>query len=165
MSQTVVNSTLTKAFAGMLADAGPNDVITRIQAEASAEMPFGIMVAEGAADEAGILPVDGTSKFAGLLMHSHAYAKDTELGTVGIKPKAVLSILRKGRAWVTVEETVAKGDPVFIRHTASGGNTQKGAFRKSADTATATDLTKKGVYLTAATAGNLALVEIDMTNG
>lgn len=163
--QTSYQNRLLAGFAGQLYDVGPTDKISRVSAEVALEMPFGIMAAFGVTDNAALLPVGAGAKMVGVVLHSHSYPKDIVLGMLGLKPKACLSLLRKGRCWVTVEQAVAPADPVFIRHTAGAGGTQLGAFRKDADTATATDLTKKGVYLSTAAIGGLALVEIDMTNG
>lgn len=72
-----------------------------------------------------------------------------------------IGAISQGRVWVKVEEIVAIGDPVFVRHASGAGGTVLGSFRKSADTATATQLTG-AIYLTAAAAAGLALVEINL---
>src|SRR3990172_9189666 len=46
-------------------------------------------------------------------------------------------IRRQGRIWVFIDETVTPQSPVFVRHTAGAGGTVLGAFRLTADTATA----------------------------
>lgn len=162
MPQTSVSSSLTKAFAGMKGDSRKDGHDRSfVNAEASAEIPFGVAVAHGSTDEAAILPADANSKLAGVVVHSHAYDKRVDFGTTGLKPKVSLSVMRKGSIWVQVEETVAPGEPVFARHTASGGNTTKGLFRNDADSATCTQL-GNSKFLTAATAGNLALVDVDV---
>jgi hypothetical protein len=127
-------------------------------------MPFGIAVKEGTGDNDANLPGAGTDKLAGILLHSHAYDKNNELGTTGLKPKAVLGVLRKGRVYVTVEEAVVKGDRLFVRHTAGVGGTQKGAVRKSAVGGETVDATKQGVFLTSASAAGLAVLEVDFVN-
>ena len=65
-----------------------------------------------------------------------------------------------GKVWVAVEEAVSAMDPVYVRY-ATGSGTQKGAFRKSADSSTAAALTG-GRYLTSASAGGMALAEINI---
>jgi hypothetical protein len=96
----------------------------------------------------------------GVVLHSHDYAPTLQLGTTGIKPKNMMSVLNRGRVWVQVEDAVAVGGRCFVRHTASGGNTQLGKFRSNADTATAIEW-KGARYLTAASGGGLAMVEVD----
>lgn len=68
-------------------------------------------------------------------------------------------IVRKGVVWVKVEEAVAPGDPVFVRFAAGAGGTNLGAFRKSADTATAVQY-PGAVYLDTAAANGLARVDL-----
>jgi len=45
----------------------------------------------------------------------------------------VCSVMRSGPIWVEVEQTVAKGDPVYVRHTANGAGKDPGQFRKDSD--------------------------------
>lgn len=44
-------------------------------------------------------------------------------------------LMKAGDVWVYVEEAVSDGDPVYVRIASSGGNTQLGAFRNDADSA------------------------------
>ena len=98
--QTSYALRMTAGFPGMLADSGFHDIRCFAQAEASAEVPFGVMVAQGSANEKAILPASLSAKMVGVVVHSHDYAKDLELGTTGIKPKNPLSVLNRGRIWV-----------------------------------------------------------------
>ncbi len=66
----------------------------------------------------------------------------------------------RGTVWVTVEEAVGPMDPVYVRYD-TGTGSQKGAFRKSADTSTAA-LLAGARYLTGALANGLALVDINI---
>jgi hypothetical protein len=163
MPQTsYANQSATAAFAGMLADGSDNEVSSYVQAEASAEVAFGRMVKHGTLDTDALILTAGTNKLAGIVTHAHNYAKDTELGSTGLKPKAQLNILRKGRVWVAVEEAVAVGGAVRVRHTASGGNTAVGGFATTAEAAKTMDISKFARYLTSTTAAGFALLEIDM---
>ena len=71
-----------------------------------------------------------------------------------------------GQVYVTVEEAVSAMDPVYVRWAdGNGGRVQKGAFRKSADQVAAADTATQltgARYLTGASAGSLALVEINL---
>lgn len=149
------------AFAGMKADSGEDDCRTFAQAEASAEIPFGAMVAQGSADNKAILPADANAKFVGVVVHSHEYVPTLEMGTTGLKPKVPMAVMIKGRIWVYTEETVALTDSVYVRHTAGAGGSQKGLFRKSADTATA--VLVRGVrWISSRTGAGLVQVQVDM---
>ncbi len=134
---------LTAAFAGMLVDLQNKQATSHVQGEASAEIPFGAGVIQGTAStvagtpDPALLPVDANSRLIGVAMHSHAYQAEVQLGTVGMKPKVMVSVLRKGRIYVLWEGgAIAKGANVYCRHTAGVGE-QKGAFRHDADTADA----------------------------
>ena len=161
MAQTSYSVNMAVAYAGMKADMFNDDVESMFNEEASAEMPFGVMLAQGTADSGALLPDSDTEILVGVLLHSHEYAKDSELGSTGVKPDAALNVLRKGRVWVTVEEAVSPGDRPYVRYAGSG---QEGAFRKSAVIGETIDARAWGVFRTSADASGLALLELDMTN-
>jgi hypothetical protein len=50
---------------------------------------------------------------------------------------ATVPVLAAGRIWVRTEDACTERGPVYVRIAASGANTQIGAFRSDADTATA----------------------------
>jgi len=135
---------LAAAFPGMLADlALVKHAESLVQGEASAEVPFGGGVVQGTASvlagtpDKAILPVDANSKILGVVMHSHAFNRETQLGTVGVKPTNLISVLRKGSIYVLWEGgAVTKGAPLYVRFTAGVGE-QAGAWRHDADTADA----------------------------
>ena len=170
--QTTISNTIAPAFAGMLADNSESDIITRTNSEATLEMPFGIIVAKGATDGTALLPVTIDDELIGVVLHSHAYEPDSatspgDLGLVGLKPKAGLNILWRGRCWVAVEQAVNQYDPVFVRFQANGaGKLQLGAVRKDSDGGTAINLSASAKFVTSqATFGGFAMIQIDMTNG
>jgi len=164
MSQTSISTTMALAYAGLLADSGFHDVISRVNGEASAEIRFGAMVAQDTADDECDLLAADTDKPIGVVVHSHAYDKPNDLGDTGLKPKAMVNVLRKGRIWVPVEEAVVAMDPVFVRHTVADSGSFQGAFRKSDDNNETIDLTGVARFLTSASASGFAVVEVDMSN-
>lgn len=133
MTQTSVPYSIAAAIAGAKADLTHGVTQSYVNAEASAEMPFGIVVKEGANDGEALLLTASSNKLAGLVLHSHAYDVRYELGTTGIKPKVMLNIMRKGRAWVQVEEPVNRGDIPWVRVATGALGTVVGSFRKSQD--------------------------------
>lgn len=167
MPQLSYTKNMAAAIAGMMVDARMHAVKeSYVQGEASAEIPFGVGIVEGAAgangtNNKGLLPVDATSVFAGILLFQQNYAKDVELGSVGLKPFAPMTVVRKGLIWVIVEDAVAKDATPFMRHTPNGaGKLQKGAFRSDADTANAIKL--RGCVFRSSTSGaGLAQLEVD----
>lgn len=135
---------LAAGFPGLLADlALVKTADTLVQGEASAAVPFGAGVVQGDAStvagtpDDALLPVDANSKVLGVVMHSHAFNRETQLSAVGVLPTNLISVLRKGRIFVLWEGgAITKGSPLYVRYTAGVGE-QKGAFRHDADTADA----------------------------
>lgn len=157
--QTVYNKTPAIAFDGMLADTnGNNDVLSRASEEATS-FGYGLAVVAGTdPDVQAILPV-GAAKLLGVSLHSHANEVNADNENL-IQETSVFNVLHAGRIYVKVEEAVTPASPVFIRVAAGAGGTQKGAFRASADTATAR--ASSGLrFITSAGANGFAQLEID----
>jgi hypothetical protein len=162
--QTSYGTTRTKAIEGALADNGPHDVVVKYNGEASAEIAFGRGVKFGATDDAALLPSAQADKICGITVHSDQYAAE-ELGTTGMKPKAVMSVLRKGRIWAMARSAVTPGDRLFIRAVSSESGFEKyGGLEDAADASDMIDSTAQGVWLDTAAQGELARLEVDFTN-
>lgn len=104
------------------------------------------------------------------LSGNHAFGialADTSLETRSAAPLAgynagmAVSVLRKGRIWVEVEDyaSVVDGAAVYVRHAASGTE-ELGSIRTDADTADATVLPGAKFYGVAV--GSLAIVELNI---
>lgn len=170
------------AYAGMIADGGQvRDIKTLMSAEASAQIPFGVAVAfkpSPTYDTDATMPANSTDLVAGILVHSHDYARQFvvtqpdgttatvgDLGTTGVAPGAHLGVMRKGRIWVVVEDGCAVGDRLYVRYSShTGVGTQLGAIRATADSGYTIDLTKVGQFVTSCAAAGLAMLEVDFTN-
>lgn len=155
-------------IAGLIADNTDGMVIeSAYQAEASDEIAFGRMVqyTTGLVDPAKppkALNLSGApTLLGGVVVFGHEYERRTQLGDTGVKPKNLLSIMRRGRIWVPVEEGVDVTDDVYVRHTASGGNTP-GSFRNDADTANAVRL-YGAHFLKKTTGAGLTILEFDLS--
>lgn len=160
MSQTTVASGQSQVFAGVLGDNSPNYVRSYVNEEASLSLAFGDAVVQGTDDGDALKMVAG-GLIAGVIVHSHRYAKDNELDSVGLTPNTTMALLRKGTIWVVPEDDVSPGDPVRVRHTATG-NERFGAFMTAAD-GTDTGIIGNAEWLTSASGGSPALLEIDLT--
>lgn len=134
------------AFVGMLASITMvKKASTLVQGEASAEIPFGVVVCQGdASSVAGtpddaLLMVDANSKVLGIVLHSHDYTRGTDLGDVGVKPKRLLAVLEYGEVYAYAEAgAYVKGAKLYARYTANGaGKLQLGALRIDGDTSKA----------------------------
>ena len=155
------------AFAGMLADAPyPPDVATMRNDEASAEIAFGRAVKFGSTTDrqSAKLPDSENAVIAGIAVHGHHYSPDMDLGTVGLKPTTVFGALRRGRIWVVSEDGNNVGDRGWVRGVAAGDPEFLGGIANADDSTDTVNTTNQIVFLTSATAGQLAIVEVDFTN-
>lgn len=153
-------------YAGALYDLESDQQIrSYANQEATASMPFGIAVAQGANDDGCILMVDTNSKVLGITIHTHAvdpHQVATTPAKAGLSPKGTCGVLRQGRLWAIAEAIVAPQDDVFARYTASTApKDQLGGLGPSADSSSAKQIAQ-AKWLTTAAAAGLAVVDINM---
>lgn len=145
------------AFAGMIADQAPRHIESAVNKEAAA-IPFGIGVKKGAGEDEAALPAAAGDVLSGIVVHRHDVNTIGSAGwgaDAGVPVDDRFDLLRAGVVMVKVEEAVNQGDKAFVRFAAGAGGTQLGAWRKSADTATARAV--NGAYfLKGAAAGGFA---------
>lgn len=162
MSQLSYSQTMTVAVAGMVADGAgaPHDIVTR--ANIIDEILFGVAVAEVAGDEGTIeLPDSSGAIIAGIALRSLTVEEGAASIDNAYPANSACAVMRKGRAWVKVEKAVTVDDDVYVRYTASGGNTQLGAFRDDADTSKALQITNAR-FITSTSGAGIAIVEINL---
>ncbi len=159
MAQLSVASETNRGFPGMIADSGLNkDVRSYASGEASVEIPFGVMVAQGDTDDKCISAEGkGIADFVGVVVHSNAYARPQEHGEVGLKPKTTIGAMVKGTIWVPVEDAIAIGDPVYVRVTAAAEKTV-GAFSGTAGV----DISVCARWVTSTTGAGVAQLKFDI---
>ncbi len=146
-------------FAGMLVDLNGYTSESCVNEEASAELAFGRMVKQGTAvDQAKELAAQA-DRAVGIVMHSHRYAKDDELGTTGLKPAVSFAVLTRGKIVVEVGEAVTFTDAVRYNATGTGGT--KGVFYKTSSAGN-TVLIKSARWLSTTTGAGLAELEFDI---
>ncbi len=176
MAQTTAPSfDMAPGLPGMKADAAPERILSRVNTEASAEIPFGVFVIKDTAAQPSTstaigvkLPAASTDsvKLEGIAVRS-AHHDETGIGTVGLKPGILFGVEAEGCRWMRTEQAVTRADPVFCRFaTGSGTNTQLGAVRKDADTVSsnATAFAVKGAsFESDAAAGGLVKVRFSAT--
>ncbi len=127
-------------FAGQIADECPVRYIRSARNKEAVALPFGLAFKRGAADGEVLLPTAGTDKIVGIGVHRHdvnTIGSSAWAATAGIPVDDRFDLLSEGVVYVVVEEAVVENDPCFVRYATGSGGSQKGAFRKSADTATA----------------------------
>ena len=96
----------------------------------------------------------------GVALHTHAVENALTGVNLGYEPQSAVSILRRGRVYVQVEDAVVEGGAVYVRHVAGAGE-QLGAFRSDADTSDA-GILPGASYRSSADAGGLAIVELNL---
>jgi hypothetical protein len=161
------------ALEGALADTTTKHADSFI-AEGSA-IPAGSFVVKGTADHQAKLPASSAELAAGRQLGFTIYSPTREQsrnvsagfqgqisdGAVSFQERETIGVLRRGRIYAVVEDAHDFGDPVYIRHTANGGNTRLGGVRTDADTANAT-LVPGAVIRSTGVAGALAVIEINL---
>jgi hypothetical protein len=163
--QTTFSQDLTAGFAGQKVGNGSFDVEPMRNGEASAEMAFGIAVKhDSTTDErdAELFTAVTGEALAGIIIHSHSYDVDNQLGDDGVLPTYEIQVARRGRLLVPCEDGCDVGDPLFIRAVATGAELQ-GALLASADASDCIDMTGYATWRTSAAAGALAELEFDFT--
>lgn len=163
--QTTYSTNMSAAFAGMRASYNAGDVVVPMRNnEASAEIAFGRAVKyEGSTDDDGaLLPTAETSKIAGIVLHRHGYTVGSagELGTTGLKPGAIMEVMKRGEIWAICEDGCAPGDKLWVRAVAGGDPEFLGGLNSADDSTDMVDCTAVGEWRTTAAAGGLAKLMI-----
>jgi hypothetical protein len=148
-------------YPGQLADSGFTD---KVSVPCAAAVPFGKFVVKDTADGSGKLPgaatdITNAKLGQGLALASQAVEQNPGVATPQYPAKSVVPCLRKGRAWVQVEEAVNPTNDVYVRYAAGGDGV--GSFRASAGTSEAAILAN-AKYKTSAEEDGFALVEFNL---
>lgn len=158
------------AFAGQLVNAAPGGIMTMVNAEASAVIPFGRAVAfkpSGDSDQDATLPANADDVVAGIVLRSHAYGiypfGDLDQTNGGIVVGGQINVLAIGEVWVVCEDGCNPGDRLWVRRTAAGDPEFLGGLNSADDSTDTIDCTQQGVWLTTASAGGLARLRVDFT--
>jgi hypothetical protein len=126
-------------FPGQIADEGPRRIASAVN-KTGAPMPFGVAMKKGTNDDEAVYLAATGDKLAGIAVHRHdvntigstAWASDA-----GIPTDDRFDLMEEGVVLVKVEEAVVQGDNAFVRFESGPGGSVLGAWRKSADTASA----------------------------
>lgn len=156
---------------GMAADLGSEELantVSAYNAEASTNMPFGIMVKKGAvAGAANLLSgASDASKLLGVVMFNHLFDVPEQMAAdgSGLLPGTYFGVAKTLRWVVPTEAAVtAQTSEVHVRHTANGaGHLVIGGFTPTADPNKTIDCTAFASWVTDTTGAGLAVLEIDM---
>lgn len=168
-TQTAVTDSLA-GYAGQLADTGEAETKSFL-VEGATEVPFGALVVHGTAGNQGKAPAAAAdvtyAKVLGILKHSHAYAKDTELGDTGLKQYATGSAVTEGRIRVACSEAVDPSAAVRVRADTNAGSDAllgPGTFCKTASAGHTVALTKGARWISTTTGADFPILEIDVNS-
>lgn len=138
------------ASIGQIADINPATITSKV---AEGTVLFGYPVVRGTADNQAKVPTATGQKFLGVAVRSlAAYASADDISKYA--DETVFSVIEDGFVWVSVDEAVVAGDPVYFIHT---GNV--GRFRTDANTDKA-DIVTGATFETSADANGLALIKL-----
>lgn len=174
MPQSSVTTAYAAAFVGMDPDnslTGDN-YINRVSTETTKQIAFGMVVMEDSANY-GVGCKQFTSQSGiplGVVPYAAAYQVGHELATVadsdgnlGILPGTNITIKRRGRLWVQIDEDVDPSSAVRAR-TSIVSNVGPGTFRKSALSTHTVDFSSFARWTGAFTAANgYGEIEYDFT--
>lgn len=150
MAQTSYSINISQvAYPGQPFDgAHDTDVVSGLSTAAA--IPYGVLAVHDLSNTAGAdqvavkvpaastdITVLGSAK--GVVMADQARAQDPTFSVPTYRQYQAVPCMRRGRVWVKVEEAVLDGDQAFVRF-AVGSFSQLGAFRKTADSASAAAL-------------------------
>jgi hypothetical protein len=167
--QTVYSTDFALAVAGQLFDDQLGTRIASRVVAAGANIPAGAFVVKSTTDTLAKLPASAADldRPEGVVLYDASRRPGAFGSTLpnGASLAEGCSVLSHGIVWVTAESNVAKGDPVFARHTPNGaGKLTLGALRNDGDAAAGVDTARQvpARWYTTATAGNLAAVELNL---
>lgn len=146
------------AYAGMIADLQLANIVSKLNAEASATIPYGKGVVRSGVGGA-LLPTSGSvaADFVGVAVRelNRAYA---DSDTFGAPVDRDLSVMTAGAIWVKAAEAgIVAGDAAFLRV----GATNTGDFANDAGTGATLSVAIPGAkFLTSGGAGELVLLSL-----
>lgn len=167
MSQTSYSQRMAIGISGMQAEGHVNLIDTCRNSEASAEIPFGYAVCwepSSDDDQDVLLPALESDLVRGIVVHSHSYAKPSQLGDTGLKAGQLMNVMTKGRILVVAEDGCAPGDRLWVRCTTGGAGEIIGGLTNADEGTETIDCTAQGQWLTTAAAGGLAWLEVNFNN-
>lgn len=173
MPQNDSTTVFAQAFRGMEPDvsrATGDMYISRVSQETVKQIPFGFGVMQGTTDGTCKQMTAQTGELIGIVPYAAIYQVQKELsliadsdGNIGLLPFTQISIKRRGRLWVAIDEDVSNKTAVRMRTTVV--STQgPGVFRKTANAGDTVLLSKVAAWRGTFTAAvGYGLLEYDFT--
>lgn len=163
MSQTSYSVNMSEGKNGALYDCGDNDVMSYVVPTTGAAVGYGKLVVRNGTEGQCKLPAASTDVTVKENVLGFALAQQNIESDSSGDPEhpvgSVIPVLRKGRAYVKVEETVTEASEVYVRYAAGGNGV--GAFGDTAGTSERA-LLDGARYVKGASANGLAVVEFNL---
>jgi hypothetical protein len=121
---------------------------------------FGSGVVDGDADDTTQLPSATGFRFIGVAARDQS-EQAIITGVNNYSEGEAVGVFKRGRIWVEVEEAVTPSDDVYLRHTVNG-SLDPGGWRTDADSAKADNVSTWVKYVTSASAGELAKIDVNL---
>lgn len=161
MAQLEYSESPDVAVAGMKYDVGFDDTVSGVSQESSASIAFGAGVVRGTIDDGVKLPAAEADIVKGVVVHSHAYAPDVTVDDDGVKPKAMVNVMRRGRIWVSPVTAVAAGDRGYLYY---AGSEAKGSWGNAMIAGETMDTSLQVEFVTSCDADGLAVIDVNFVN-
>lgn len=160
--QTSVSADPDVAYEGLVEAPNQADLISRF---AEIAINNGLGVCQGTDEKGAKLPGTGTDVtgkgFLGVAVYDPSKMVNWPSGTTAPYPIGqLMTVVRKGRVWVKVEEAVAVTDTPYCRVTAGGNGV--GSFRKSDPGGSAAVAVPNARWVKGGSTNGLALLEINL---
>jgi hypothetical protein len=147
-AQTTYSSTIDAAYAGLVADLEPKEVVSK--ACESATIGFGLAVNQGTADEQAVL---GGTSVIGITVRS--LDREGTSTAVQYSQYEAMGVLREGYIWVEIENTGSPGDALYT-------DDVTGEIGAGAPGAGETALPNSTLETTVSSAGDLGLIRVKL---
>lgn len=161
MSQLSYTEEMDVAFPGMLYDISFADIVSGVSQESSVSIAFGSGVVRGTIDDGVKIPAAEADIVRGVVVHSHAYEMDVTADDDGIRPKAMVNVLRRGRIWVKVVTAVTAGDRAYLFF---AGANPKGSWGNAMVADETMDTSLQAEFVTSAADDGLAVIDVNFVN-
>lgn len=171
-TQTTYSFDMPKAYAGQLISAPAGGIVSKTNGEVSASIAPGRAVAwdtsdASFSDDAAILPAAADDVVLGIVLRTqtNGISPYGDLDDTGYVIGATMQVLQQGKCWVIVEDAVVANETrLWVRRVAGGDPEFLGGLVAADDSSDTIDCTAQGIFRTSASAGELAVLEVNFTS-
>jgi len=157
MALTTVKTSMDAGVEGGRATYADGDMIVGRQNKAATTIPYGraVMLDLGNGDDCVTLPSSSSDVIEGITVADG----NQPYPATGVPQYGTVSVMKEGTVYVYPEESVSKGDPVYVRFTAGAGALTVGRLRKSSGSTGAGTKRKQTLTISGALDGGLSRIQ------